>query len=380
MRFRFHIAITSVRRIAAMFLVVTVAAAQTVEHKLLIRDVASVEGIRDNSLIGYGLVVGLRGTGDKQQTYFTIQTLASILQRMGVEIPPSVLQTTVQVKNVAAVFVTANLPPFARPGMHLDVTVSSAGDARSLEGGLLLLTPLYAADGQVYAAAQGPVVLGGYAAGSGTNSKQVNHPTTARIPNGALIERDSALDLAKLHNFSLLLNEASFTTVEAVASAVNRELASPAAKVIDSRRVEIDPSAAGSADLPALLARIENLEIEVRRQAKVVVNERTGTVVLGQDVRLGAVSILHGSFSVEVSTTYTASRPNPVSGGQTEVLPETKLTAKENPARNVALGEGASVQELVTRLQAIGATARDVVSILQAIKAAGALEADLEVI
>jgi flagellar P-ring protein FlgI len=356
------------------------AAAQNVERKVLIRDIASVEGIRDNSLIGYGLVVGLRGTGDKQQTYFTIQTLASVLQRMGVEIPPSVLQATVQVKNVAAVFATANLPPFARPGMHLDVTVSSAGDARSLEGGLLLLTPLYAANGQVFASAQGPLVLGGYAAGTGTSAKQVNHPTAARIPNGALVERDSSLDLTKLHQFSLLLNEANFTTVEEVATVINHELGSPSAKVIDSRRVEVESPAARGGDLPALLARIENLEVEVRRKAKVVVNERTGTVVLGQDVRLGAVSILHGSFSVEVATTYAVSQPSPGSAGRTEVLPETRLKAEESPARNVALSEGASVEELVTRLQAIGATARDVVSILQAIKAAGALEADLEVI
>jgi flagellar P-ring protein FlgI len=365
--------------LAAAILTAGLAAAQSVDRKVLIRDIATVEGIRNNSLIGYGLVVGLRGTGDKQQTYFTIQTLASVLQRMGVEIPPSVLQTVVQVKNVAAVFVTANLPPFARPGMPLDVIVSSAGDARSLEGGLLLLTPLYAADGQVYAAAQGPLVLGGYAAGSGGNAKQVNHPTTARIPNGALIERDSSLDLTKLRDFSLLLNEASFSTVEEVAAAVNHELGTAAAKVIDSRRVEVQ-SPAGSGDIPALLARLENLEVEVRRKARVVINERTGTVVLGADVRLGAVSILHGSFSIEVSTSYAASQPNPGAGGQTEVVPETKLTAKEAPARNVALSEGASVEELVTRLQAIGATARDVVSILQAIKAAGALEAELEVI
>jgi flagellar P-ring protein FlgI len=350
------------------------------DHKVLLRDVASVEGIRDNLLVGYGLVVGLRGTGDKQQTYFTIQTLASILQRMGVEIPPSVVQTTVQVKNVAAVFVTANLPPFARPGMPLDVIVSSSGDARSLEGGVLLLTPLYAADGQVYAAAQGPLVVGGYAVGSAANSKQMNHPTVGRIPNGALIERDSSLDLTKLHHLSLLLNEASFTTVEEVATVINRELAAPVALVVDSRRVEIGIPVPGNADLPALLARIENFEVRVRRKAKVVVNERTGTVVMGQDVRLGAVSILHGSFSIEVTTTYTASQPSPLSGGQTEVLPETKLRAVDSPARNIELGEGASVEELVTRLQAIGATARDVVSILQAIKAAGALEADLEVI
>src|SRR5271170_2788098 len=369
----------SLRQLLATVLIAA-SAAHGEDHKVLIRDVASVEGIRDNSLIGYGLVVGLKGTGDKQQTYFTIQTLASILQRMGVEIPPSVVQTTVQVKNVAAVFVTASLPPFARPGMPLDVIVSSAGDARSLEGGLLLLTPLYAADGQVYAAAQGPLVVGGYAAGSAANSKSVNHPTVGRIPNGGLIERDSSLDLTKLHHLSLLLNEASFTTVEEVATVINRELAAPTATVVDSRRVEIEVPAAGNANVPALLARIENCEIRVRRKAKVVVNERTGTVVLGRDVRLGAVSILHGTFSIEVTTTYSASQPSPLASGQTEVLPETKLKASESPARNVALTEGASVEELVTRLQAIGATARDVVSILQAIKAAGALEAELEVI
>ncbi|MGO9440738.1 MAG: flagellar basal body P-ring protein FlgI [Terriglobales bacterium] len=366
--------------LAATILMAGSAAAMGEEHKVLIRDVASVEGIRNNSLIGYGLVVGLKGTGDKQQTYFTIQTLASILQRMGVEIPPSVVQSTVQVKNVAAVFVTANLPPFARPGMPLDVIVSSAGDARSLEGGLLLLTPLYAADGQVYAAAQGPLVVGGYAVGSSANAKSVNHPTVGRIPNGGLIERDSSLDLTKLPHLSLLLNEASFTTVEEVAAVINHELGSPAANVIDSRRVEIQTPVAGNPSLPALLARIENLEIQVHRKAKVVVNERTGTVVMGQDVRLGAVSILHGSFSIEVITTYVASQPSPLSAGQTVVLPETKISAAETPARNVELHEGASVEELVTRLQAIGATARDVVSILQAIKAAGALEAELEVI
>ncbi len=366
--------------VAASILMVAAAAGQGADHKVLIRDVASVEGIRDNSLIGYGLVVGLKGTGDKQQTYFTIQTLASILQRMGVEIPPSVVQSTVQVKNVAAVFVTASLPPFSRPGMPLDVMVSSAGDARSLEGGLLLLTPLYAADGQVYAAAQGPLVVGGYSAGSAANSKQLNHPTVGRIPNGGLIERDSSLDLTKLQHLSLLLSDASFTTVEEVASVINHELASPAARVTDSRRVEIQTPVPGNADLPALLARIENLEVRVRRKAKVVVNERTGTVVMGRDVRLGAVSILHGSFSIEVITSYSASQPNPLAGGQTEVLPETKLKASESAALNVELNEGASVEELVTRLQAIGATARDVVSILQAIKAAGALEAELEVI
>jgi flagellar P-ring protein FlgI len=365
---------------AARALAGAAAAPEDTDHKVMVRDIASVEGIRDNSLVGYGLVVGLKGTGDKQQTYFTIQTLASILQRMGVEIPPSVLQTTVQVKNVAAVFVTATLPPFSRPGMPVDVLVSSSGDARSLEGGTLLLTPLYAADGQIYAAAQGPLVVGGYAAGSGGNSKSVNHPTVGRIPNGGLVERESSIDLTKLQRLSFLLNEASFQTVEEVAAAINQEVAAGAATVVDSRRVELAIPVANNPQLPALIARIENLEVKVQRKAKVVVNERTGTVVLGRDVRLGAVSILHGTFSIEVTTTYSASQPNALSGGKTEVLSDTKVKATESPARNVALSEGASVEELVTRLQAIGATARDVVSILQAIKAAGALEADLEVI
>lgn len=349
-------------------------------RKVLIRDVATIEGVRENSLVGYGLVVGLRGTGDKQQTYFTVQTLASVLARMGVQIPPAVLQSTVQVKNVAAVFVTASLPPFARPGVHLDVTVSSIGDARSLEGGLLLLTPLYAADGQVFAAAQGPLAVGGYSAGSASNSKQVNHPTVGRVPGGALVERDSSLDLSRLDRVSVLLNDPNFTTAEEVASVVNREWSQPIATAVDSRRIEIKVPAGSGAPVPALLARIENLEVEVRRRAKVVVNERTGTVVLGKDVHLGAVSILHGNFSIAVTTTYAASQPNPLASGETRVLPKTEVNAGESPARNVELSEGASVEQLVMRLQAIGASARDVVSILQAIKAAGALDADLEVI
>jgi flagellar P-ring protein precursor FlgI len=378
---------SALRRVAVvMALAAAAVAADGDAHKVLIRDVASVEGIRNNSLVGYGLVVGLRGTGDKQQTYFTIQTLASILQRMGVEIPQSAIQTTVQVKNVAAVFVTASLPPFSRPGVPLDVIVSSAGDARSLEGGLLLLTPLYAADGQVYASAQGPLVLGGYVAGSATNSKVLNHPTVGSIPGGALVERANAFDLARLQHVSLLLNDASFSTAEAVAAVINQEWVAPVpvATVVDSRRVDIQVPASGPAGaatpVPALLARIENLAVEVRRRAKVVINERTGTVVLGQDVRLGAVSILHGNFSIEVTTAYAVSQPNPLASGQTEVVPETRLKVSEAPARNVELSEGASVEQLVTRLQAIGATARDVISILQAIKAAGALEAELEVI
>ncbi len=344
-------------------------------HKALIRDVTSVEGIRDNPVLGYGMVVGLKNTGDKQQTLFTNQTLANILQRMGVQTPAG----TIIVKNVAAVFVTATLPPFARPGTHLDVTVSSAGDARSLEGGTLLLTPLYGADGQIYASAQGPLVLGAFSEGGGTNAKQVNHPTSGRIPNGALVERDTSVDLRSLAKLSLLLNDPNFSTAEDIASAINHELQQEIASVVDSRRVDLDTVAADVQNVPALLARVENITVDVHHRARVVVNERTGTIVMGKEVRLGGVSILHGNLSIEVSTQFTVSQPEPMSKGKTEVVPETNIKAEESPARRIELLEGASVEELVNGLQRIGATARDVIAILQAIKAAGALEADLEV-
>jgi len=345
-------------------------------RKVFIRDVTTVEGVRENSLLGYGMVVGLNGTGDRRQTAFSTQTLANILQRMGVQIPAA----SARVNNVAAVFVTAKLPAFARPGMQLDVTVSSIGDAKSLEGGLLLLTPLQAADGQTYGAAQGAVTLGGYSAGGAGNSKQLNHPTVGRIPNGGVVERDTALDLSKLQPLSLLLSEPNFSTAEEIAASINREFGEKVALVDDSRRVEISATTAHIASLPAFLARVENLTVLVHRRAKVVVNERTGTVVMGKDVRLGAVSILHGSFAIEITTEFSVSQPAPFSRGQTAVVGQPNVRVEETPARHIELGEGARVEQLVNGLQAIGATARDVIAILQAIKAAGALEADLEVI
>jgi flagellar P-ring protein precursor FlgI len=345
-------------------------------HKSLIRDIASVEGIRENPVLGYGMVVGLKGTGDRQQTVFTTQTLGNILQRMGVQIPAS----TIRINNVAAVFVTASLPVFATPGAKLDVTVSSIGDAKSLEGGMLLLTPLYGPDGKVYAEAQGPVVLGGYSAGGAGNSKQVNHPTVARIPEGGLVERDTSFDLRHLSKVSLVLADANFTTAEDVAAVIDQDLGKNAAQAEDARRVDIDVAASGAQDVTALLARVENLSVEVHRRARVVVNERTGTVVMGKDVRLGAVAILHGNFSVEVSTQFSVSQPAPLSSGQTAAIAQPTVQAEEAPARSVELGEGASVEQLVSGLQKIGATARDVIAILQAIKTAGALDADLEVI
>ena len=341
-----------------------------------IRDLTSIEGVRENPLIGYSMVVGLTQTGDSQQTVFTTQTLANIMQRMGAQIPPA----TAVVKNVAAVFVTASLPAFARPGTQVDVTVSSVGDAKSLEGGQLLLTPLYGADGQVYAAAQGPIAVGGYAVGGAGASKQMNHPTTGRIPSGGRVERSVAFDFNHLAPVSLLLREPDYSTAGEISDAINREFGHAVASARDGGQVEVDASATGVVNLTAVLARIENLVVNVQRRARVVVNERTGTIVMGKDVRLGAVSILHGGFSVQISTEYAVSQPAPLSSGKTEVVGETELKTKERPAKRLEIGEGASIDELVGGLQRMGATARDVISILQAIKAAGALDADLEVI
>jgi flagellar P-ring protein FlgI len=339
-----------------------------------IKDITTIEGVRDNPLIGYGLVVGLNGTGDKRQTVFSTQTLSNILQRMGVQVSGS----AIRVNNVAAVFVTANLPPFSRPGMQLDVTVSSLGDAKSLEGGMLLLTPLNAANGQTYAAAQGPLTLGGYSAGGGGNTKIVNHPTVARIPSGAIVERPLSLDLTQMSAFSFLLRNPDFATARDLANTVNTAIGRPVAHAVDSRRIEI----AATKDEAAtdLLAQIQEMSVPVHSIAKVVVNERTGTVVMGQDVQLGAVSILHGNLEIEVKTQLAVSQPPPFSQGQTQVVPETTMKVQESPARRIELKQGATVEDLVRGLQTIGATGRDIVAILQAIKEANALHADLEVI
>ena len=355
--------------------VVPTVGAQETKAYVPIRDMATIEGVRQNPLIGYGMVVGLAGTGDRQQTMFSVQTLANILQKMGVQIPVA----SVTVKNVAAVFVTASLPPFSRPGTQIDVTVSSIGDAKSLEGGTLLLAPLYAADGQVYAEAQGAVTLGGYTAGkTGTNSKQVNYPTAGRIPNGGLVERDASIDLRKLSPVALLVRDPDFRVTRDIASAINQEVGHPVATAVDSARVELRDLPANA--LPEFLARVLNLKVEIHTPARVVVNERNGTIVMGKDVRLSAVSILHGDLSIQIATEYQVSQPAPFSSGQTTVVPQTSMDIKDEKAKHIELSEGASVEQLVNGLQAIGASAHDVVAILEALKAAGALQAELEII
>ena len=346
-------------------------------RQVRLRDISSFEGVRDNMLIGYGLVAGLKRTGDSQQTFFSTQTLANIMARMGLQIPVS----SVQIRNVAAVMVTATLPPFARPGTHVDVTVSSIGDAKSIEGGILLLTPLHASDGQVFAEAQGSLTIAGYTAGTKTNSVVVNQPTVGLISNGAIVERDVSVDLSHMTSVSLLLNDPDFAVSNDAAVAINRTFGQGVAHAIDGSRIAINPLGITPDGIPALLAKIQEITVDSPPVAKVVINERTGTVVLGRNVSLGACSILQGSLAVDITTTYEVSQPNPLSqNGQTTTVPQTNVQAQAGPAQEVSLKDGATVEDLVRGLQAIGASSHDIVAILQAIKAAGALQADLKVI
>lgn len=343
-----------------------------------IKDLASIEGVRENQLIGYGLVVGLAGTGDRRQTVFSAQSLTNLLERMGVSVPPS----AIRVNNVAAVMVTATLPPFAQPGTKLDVTAAAIGDASNLQGGLLLLTSLRGADGQVYAVAQGPVVTGGFVAGRGGTSQTVNHPTVGRVPNGALVER-AAPSVISTGQVRLQLRKPDFTTSTRIADALNRKFASlprPPALAENSAviRVEIPPD--WRSNPAGFVAEIENLAVETDRQARVVINERTGTIVMGKQVRIAPVAILHGNLSVEIQTSYAVAQPAPLSQGTTEVVPQVGVGVKEEKTRNVVLQDGATVEDLVRALAAIGATARDVIAILQSLQSAGALEAELEVL
>jgi flagellar P-ring protein precursor FlgI len=362
---------------AIVLLALAPAHATTDDRKVLIRDITTIAGVRDNPLVGYSLVVGLNGTGDRRQTLFTTQTLANIMQRMGIQIPAG----QVRVNNVAAVFVTASLPAFSRPGMALDVTVSSIGDAKSLEGGVLLLTALHGPDGQVYAEAQGPLTLGGYSAGGSGNSKQVNHPTVGRIPSGGTVERDTAIDLSRMSTVSLMLRDPDFTAARDISIVINHQFGKEISNVVDSRQINIQVGSSGVSSVPDLISQIQNLAISFHPPAKVVVNERTGTIVMGGDVKLSPVSVLHGSLTVEVATKFAVSQPAPLSkNGDTVVVPEQNVQAQESSAKAIHLSEGASVEELINGLQTMGATARDIVAILQAIKAAGGLQAELEVL
>jgi flagellar P-ring protein FlgI len=343
-----------------------------------LKDLVDIEGVRDNQLIGYGLVVGLAGTGDKQQTVFTNQSLTNILERMGVSVSP----TAILVKNTAAVMVTATLPAFAQPGVHIDATVASTGDSSNLRGGILLLTSLRGADGQVYAIAQGPVVTGGFVAGRGGTSQTVNHNTVGRSPNGATVER-AAPSVAPKTLVHLQLRESDFTTSARIVVAVNQKFTSPSgppAHAENSGLVSVVIPAEFASRPMEFMAELENLTVEADRPARVVINERTGTIVLGKEVRVAPVAILHGNLTVEVETVENVSQPGPMSSGTTTMVPQTTVATKEEKARTVILKQGATVEELVRALSAIGSTPRDIIAILQGLRSAGALEADVEVI
>lgn len=341
-----------------------------------LRDVAKLQGVRSNQLLGYGVVVGLDGTGDKDQTKFTVQSLTNLLARQGITINPA----QVKVKNVAAVMVTAELPPFAKPGQRIDVTVSSTGDAKSLAGGTLLMTPLSGPDGQVYAVAQGPVLVGGFSAAAGGNSVTKNHPTAGRIPDGALVERGVPGDFNARETLRYSLGEEDFTTAVRVVEAISGELGSHCARAVDGRTVEVALPESYRGRVVELVARLENLNVPLVTKARVVVNEKTGTVIMGSDVKIGAVSIVQGGLTITVSDTPQVSQPLPLSQGKTVVANKKDVTAVEEKPKTLAVEAGASVGRLAEMLQAMGVTPRDLVAILQAIKDAGALQAELRIL
>lgn len=342
-----------------------------------LKDIISIEGIRENQLVGYGVVVGLAGTGDKRQTVFSAQSLSNMLERMGISAPP----TTIRVANTAAVMLTATLPAFAQPGTRIDVTASTVGDCTNLQGGILLMTSLRAANGQVYAVAQGAVVTGGFVAGRGGGASQtVNHPTVGRVPNGATVEQ-AAPSIAPTSKIRLQLRTADFATASRVADAINEHLGASAriATAENSALISVETPAEWKTRMTEFIASIEDLRIAVDAVAKVVVNERTGTIVMGKDVRVSPVAILHGNLNIEIQNTLQVSQPNPLTTGTTQVVPQQTTTAKDENARNVVLKEGATIEQLVKALTAIGSTARDIIAILQNLRAAGALDAELEV-
>jgi flagellar P-ring protein FlgI len=349
---------------------------QTSDTRL--KELVSIEGVRDNQLLGYGLVVGLNHTGDSLQTLFPAQSVANLLQQMGIAVNP----TLIRVANTASVMVTATLPPFAQPGMRIDVTAAALGDARNLQGGLLLLTSLKGVDGQVYAVSQGSVVTGGFSAGRGGNGQTVNHPTVGRVPGGATIERLGP-SVAPNGHVKLQLLQPDFTTALRISTAINERFASggPALSRPENSAlvaVTIPPEYATRA--VEFIAEIEALKVQADRSAKVVINERTGTIVMGKEVRVSPVAIMHGNLTVEIQTVNTVSQPAPLSQGQTAVVPEVTVGAKEEKTRSLVLQKGATVEELVRALGSIGSTPRDVIAILQSLRAAGALEAEIDVL
>jgi flagellar P-ring protein FlgI len=343
-----------------------------------IKEVAAVQGVRSNQLAGYGLVVGLDGTGDQSTSApFTAQSMNALLQQMGVTLPPG---SSMQVKNVAAVMVTANLPAFAQPGQTIDVNVSSLGNAKSLRGGMLIATPLKGADGQIYAMAQGSLIVGGAGASAGGSKVQINHLSAGRIPDGASVERSVPTPLNQGEYMQLDLNASDFNTAREVARAINARMPDSPAQAMDGRVVRVRMPTAPDARV-AFMADIENLPLDLAAPAaKVVINARTGSVVMNNAVSLSACAVAHGNLSVTISSTPVASQPNPLSQGKTVTGEKADITIKQEPGSLIQMPAGTKLADVVKALNSMGATPQDLVAILQAMKAAGALNADLEVI
>jgi len=347
-------------------------------HAARIKEVAAVQGVRSNQLMGYGLVVGLDGTGDStSQTPFTAQSIQSMLQQMGVPLPPG---ASMQLKNVAAVLVTASLPPFAQPGQNIDINVSSLGNAKSLRGGTLIATPLKGADGQIYAMAQGNVVIVGAGAAAGGAKVQVNHLSAGRIPNGAIVERSVPTPWLQGSLAQLDLQSDDFNTAREVANAINKAKGPGTAEAQSGRAVLVRlPANAG--DRVAFMADIENLEItKATPAARIVVNSRTGSIVMNQAVTIGPCAVAHGNLSVTISSTPVISQPNPMSQGQTVAAEKTDIRINQEPGTLIQLPAGTKLTDVVKALNALGANPQDLLAILQAMKTAGALQAELEVI
>ncbi len=343
-----------------------------------IKDMAYFLGARSNALMGYGLVVGLKNTGDTTtNTVFTMNTLANMLMNMGIYVDP----TKSMVKNVAAVMVTARLPAFARTGAKIDVQASSIGDAISIEGGTLIMTPLKGPDGKVYAVAQGPVSTGGFSAQGASGSKvQKNFPTVAFISGGGLVEKEVPVQYSELPALDIVLKTPDFTTAHKTAEAICNGVPGVSAHAVDAGTVRLEVPPEQRSEIVGLITQVENLEVKQDAIAKVVVNERTGTIVIGEHVRIAPVAVAHGSLTVEITEKPTVSQPLPFSKGTTKVVPQTSIQVQEGKGHLAVVGGGATIGQLINGLNAIGATPRDLINILQSIKAAGAMDAELELI
>lgn len=345
-----------------------------------IKEIAAVQGARSNQLSGYGLVVGLDGTGDQSaQMPYTAQSMGNYLQSLGIVLPPGA-QSRLQLRNVAAVIVTAQLPAFAQPGQQIDVNVSSIGNAKSLRGGTLIATPLRGADGEIYALAQGNVLVGGAGASASGSKVQINHLSAGRIPAGAQVERIVPTPLLEGEHVTLSLNASDFQTARRVAVAINQHFSEPRARALDGRTVQV--RAPGDAnERVAFIAEVEDIALMTPlAAARVVINARTGSIVMNQAVTLGNCAVAHGNLAVTISTTPQVSQPNPLAGGQTVVTEKSDITIRQEPGALQVMGPAPQLTDVVRALNALGATPQDLLAILQAIKAAGALNAELEVI